>query len=305
MWSSLGFRESPYNTDPLKARNEDVELLIGRETEAIEFCTNLDTADKGILVLSGSPGVGKTSFFNVQQYLLENGLSPFGPKVLAARKLCPVQPTDDVKILAVRALDSLHKSVEQWCTLNDKKLPAETKKVGKWLSGGSSGFEVGLSILGCGGNVGRSVELPGIKDASFESIVDAISAVTAEVVEVLGFRSAVIALDNLENFSDEQLGDMLISFRDTLFSTPNLWWVLVGQSGLGSLIQSLDPRVFERITGSGIEIKPIEVEELDTAIAIRVSRFHKSGNGKAPLPLETHKQLFTASYGDALRLQVQ
>lgn len=113
MWGSLGFRESPYNTDPLKARPEDVELLIGRETEAVEFWTNLDTADKGILVLSGSPGVGKTSFLNIQQYLLENGQAPFGPKILAARKLCPVQPKDNVQTLGIRALDSLHKSVEQ------------------------------------------------------------------------------------------------------------------------------------------------------------------------------------------------
>lgn len=149
-----------------------------------------------------------------------------------------------------------------------------------------------------GGTAGRTVDLPALKEASFESIVDAISGVTAEVVNLLGFQSAVIALDNLENFTDEQLGDMLISFRDTLFSIPNLWWVLIGQSGLGSLIQSLDPRVFERITGSGIEVRPIEVEELDKAIAIRVSRFHNSGNGKSPLPLDTHKHLFTAFYGE-------
>lgn len=296
MWSSLGFRESPYNTDPLKARKEDVELLIGRETEAIEFFTNLDTARNGILVLSGAPGVGKTSFFNVQQYLLENGLAPFGPKILAARKLCPVQPRDDVRTLAVRALDSLHKSVEQWCLLNEASIPNETKKIGQWLAGGRS--EVVITVLECEGNVGRTVELPKLIDASFETIVDAISAITAEVVTILGFQSAVIAIDNLENFSDEQLGNTLISFRDTLFSTPHLWWVLIGQSGLGSLIQSLDPRVFERITGSGIEVKPIEVEELDTAIAKRVSRFHKIGNGKAPLPIDTHKQLFTASYGE-------
>lgn len=114
----------------------------------------------------------------------------------------------------------------------------------------------------------------------------------------LGFRSAVVTLDNLENFTEEKLNSMLISFRDTLFSIPNLWWILIGQSGLGSLIQSLDPRVFERITGSGIEIKPIEFEELDNAIALRVGRFHISGNGKAPLTTDTHKQLFDASFGE-------
>jgi hypothetical protein len=91
---------------------------------------------------------------------------------------------------------------------------------------------------------------------------------------------------------------MLISFRDTVFSISNIWWVLIGQSGLGSLIQSLDPRVFERISGSGIEIKPVELEELDRAISLRVSRFHNSGKEVAPLPKTTHAELFQASFGE-------
>lgn len=299
MWEALGFRESPYNTNPLKPRADDLDLLVGRETEATELCTQLDSSSSGVLVLSGSPGVGKTSFFNVQQYKLENELAPFGPKLLAARCLCPVQPNDDLRTLALRAADSLFKSVELWCNLNTRAVPKETKKIGKWLSGlGSSGFDLGIDILGFGGSFGRSVELPKASDASFESIADALTAITAEVVKELGFSSAVIALDNLENLSDEQLGALLISFRDTLFSIPNVWWVLIGQSGLGSLIQSLDPRVFERTTGSGIEIKPIELDELDQAIALRVSRFHKSKGGKSPLSTETHRRLFEASFGE-------
>ena len=299
MWESLGFRESPYNTNPLRSRAEDLDFLVGRDTEATEFGTQLETATNGVLILSGSPGVGKTSFFNVQQYRLENGLAPFGPKLLAARQLCPVQPGDDLRTLALRALDSLYRSVEMWCTQNKKQVPKETKKIGKWLAGvGSSGFDIGIDILGCGGTFGRSVELPKSTEASFEAIADAIAAVTAEVINILEFTSVVIALDNLENLSDRELGAMLISFRDTLFSTPHVWWVLIGQSGLGSLIQSLDPRVFERTTGSGIEINPIELAELDEAIALRVSKFHKSNGGKSPLTQDTHRRLFEASYGE-------
>lgn len=299
MWESLGFRESPYNTNPLRARLEDLELLVGREAEATDFCTQIDTAPNGILVLSGSPGVGKTSFFNVQQYRLENGLAPFGPKILAARQLCPVQPTDEVRGLALRALDSLHRSISAWCTANERAMPKETKKIGRWMTGtGASGFDIGIDIAGFGGNFGRSVELPTAAEASFEAIADAITALTAEAVTDLGFESVVIAFDNLENLEDSLLKAMLISYRDTLFSIPNVWWVLIGQSGLGSLIQSLDPRVFERTTGSGIEIKPIELNELDEAIAIRVSKFHKSRGGKSPLMTETHQKLFEASYGE-------
>ncbi len=299
MWESLDFRESPYNTNPLLPRLEDLDLLVGRDTEATELCTQLGTANGGVLVLSGTPGVGKTSFFNVQQFRLENELAPFGPKLLAARTLCPVQPTDDLKKLALRAVDSLYRSVEAWCTLNDKAVPKQVKEIGGWLAGtGASGFSLGISILGCGGSFGRTAQLPKASDASFEAIADAMAAIASEVVATLGFQSAVVALDNLENLSDEQLGSMLISFRDTLFSIPNVWWILIGQSGLGSLIQSLDPRVFERTAGSGIEIRPIELAELHEAIAIRVSRFHKSKRGKSPLTEDTHKRLYEASFGE-------
>jgi len=299
MWETLGFKASPYDTTPLKTRKEDVDLLVGRESEAVELCTTLDNSPQGILVLSGSPGVGKTSFMNVQMYLLENQLAPFGPKVMAPRFLCPTQPNDDLKSLAIRILDSLYKSVSQWCNINDVDIPKETKKLGKWISGNlESGLEFGITIAGFGGSVGRTINLPPIGNSSFETTSDAIAAITAEVVTQLGFRSAVITIDNLENYSEEQLGAMLIGFRDTLFSIPNTWWILIGQSGLGSLIQVLDSRVFERITGSGIEIKPIEFNKLDSAIGIRVSRFHSSGDGKAPLTTDTHRQLFDASFGE-------
>ena len=141
MWTSLGFRESPYNTNPLLPRSEDVDLLVGRESEATELCTQLDTARNGVLILSGTPGVGKTSFFNVQQYRLENGLAPFGPKLLSARTLCPIQPTDNLRTLALRAADSLFRSVSAWCVLNSKPLPPQIQEIGKWLAGtGASGW---------------------------------------------------------------------------------------------------------------------------------------------------------------------
>jgi Cdc6-like AAA superfamily ATPase len=299
MWDQLGFRESPYNTNPLKARAEDISLLVGRSGEATEFFTSLEVSHQGILVLSGSPGVGKTSFLNIQQYRLENDLAPFGPKLLAARDLCPVQPTDSLEAVARRALSSLCKSVEKWCVLNGSEIPPQSKRIGKWISGTiSGGIEVGLSIAGFGGNFGRTVELPSFGEATLEMIGEAVNVISQEINTELKFTSCIIALDNLENLEEEQLGRMLISFRDTLFSIERIWWILIGQSGLGSLIQSLDPRVFERITGSGIEIKPIELDEFDEAIAIRVSEFHSSGQGKAPLTRQIHQHLFEASRGE-------
>jgi hypothetical protein len=89
-----------------------------------------------------------------------------------------------------------------------------------------------------------------------------------------------------------------MTFRDTLFTIPGLWWVLIGQSGLSSLVQQLDKRVSDRLIGPGLELKPLSAEELDQAINLRVTRFHESLAGKAPLTKEIHRRLYDVSQGE-------
>ncbi|MBK1828485.1 ATP-binding protein [Haloferula rosea] len=300
MWENLGFRESPYNTNPLFVREEDVDLLVGRDNEVASLCTILDKGAEGVVVISGSPGVGKTSFLNVQQFLLESERALFGPKLMAARKLLPVAPGATALELAFGALDSLFRSVDAYCISASRKLPSQTKKIGKWLTqrGGGS-VNVGLTIAGFGGSLGRSVDLPPVKDAGAGVIADAFEAIVADVSNELGFDGAIVVFDNLENLKPSELQSVLIFFRDTFFALSGIWWILIGQAGLARLIQTLDPRVFERIEGSGIDILPVPMEEMDTAIAKRVSRFHSAAaEGKAPLPMEVHRLLYDASGGE-------
>jgi len=302
MWLSLGFKNSPYDANALHVSKEDVELLVGREKEAVTFQTLLESAQHGVCTISGLPGVGKTSFFNIQQYLLENGEADFGPKLLAARELCKIQPDDNVRSIALRALGSLLYSIDKYCKLKHISVPNETHKVNKWINQRpQSNISLGLEILGCGGSFGRSIEVPSINDISFEGVQDVISCVVAECINVLGFEGVFIGLDNIENLDESFLQRLLISFRDTLFTIPFAWWVLIGQSGLSSLIKTLDPRVAERLTGSGLELPPIGIDALHEAIEKRVLRFFKSKKHdaiKAPLPTEIHNYLYKASHGE-------
>lgn len=299
MWKALGFSASPYDQRPLAPEPDDAELLVGRGDEATALYTTVESDSQGVMVISGPPGVGKTSFFNVQQYLLESGEAPFGPKLLAARQLAAMYPKDSARAIALRVAQSLHRSVETYCSVNKLKVPKQTREIGKWLSSkGNSGFSIGLDILGFGGSFGRETELPSVADASFESFSDVIACMVAEIVAETDLEGAFIGLDNVENLTDEELGDLLITFRDTLFVIPGVWWVLVGQSGLGSLLQTLDPRVADRLSGSGLELEPISVDELNEAISRRVRRFRSSTKGRAPLPRSTHDALFKASHGE-------
>ena len=299
MWDTLGFSQSPYDARPLGPVSEDEELLVNRQEESIEICTTLDSLQEGFVVLSGPPGVGKTSFFNVQQFRLATEKAEFGPKLLPNYRLCSIYPGDAPKTIALRALENLVRSVQQNCTQEGVSLPSGTAKISKWLnSKGNSGFDIGLDILGFGGSFGRSVELPGVESISFEGLQDAIECVVSEVVGKLKFDGAFLALDNIENLENLELKRLLITFRDTLFSISRVWWVLIGQSGLGSLIQSLDKRVSDRLTGTGLELLPLSFDELESAIGLRVKKFSKSSDALSPLPTNIHKLLYDASHGE-------
>ena len=299
MWKQLGFSDSPYDARPLRPAQADVNLLVGREEESIELCTLFESSEEGVAIISGPPGVGKTSFLNIQQHLLSTGASSFGPKLLPATQLSSVNAGEGPKKVALRVLDCLTRSVKQHCSAEGKKLPKETATVEKWLrSKGASGFDVGITILGCGGNFGQTSSLPPVAEASFEAVQDAISCVAAEAVNKLDFEGVIAVLDNVENLSDDELKATLFAFRDTLFMTPRMWWVIIGQSGLGSLVQTLDPRVSDRIAGSGLELSPISLEELEQAVSLRVEKFSSTAGAKSPLPNEVHRQLYEASHGE-------
>ncbi|SFF73732.1 P-loop NTPase fold protein [Sunxiuqinia elliptica] len=299
MWESLGFRENPYNTKPLNISKQDVELLMGRENEQIDFLTAIESEEQGIFVLSGVPGVGKTSFLNVQQFLLESGEADFGPRLLAARQLCPIQQYDEPKFIAQRCIQSFCKSIEEYCNITNKSVPSETSKVSAWIHQNKPAtINFGLSYLGTGVTAGREVHLPSVQSTTFETLAEIIETLSLEVKNKLNFEGSFIVLDNIENLQDDELSQCLTTFRDTLFTIPNIWWILIGQSGLSSLIQSTNPKVFQRLS-AGIELKPISVENLIKAVDIRVKTFHETkNNGSSLITKKVYLKLFESSNGE-------
>lgn len=299
MWNSLGFRESPYDTKPLKVLQSDIDLLMGRESEQIDFFTAMESQNEGVFILSGVPGVGKTSFFNIQQYLLESGEAYFGPRLLAARVLCPIQPSDEPKFIVKRCLQHFCQSIEAYCIEKHLGVPVMCSTVLTWiLQNKPATFNFGFSVMGNGLNFGRQVNLPSFSEITYETLIEIIKNLVAEVKVQLGLKGCFIALDNIENLHHDDLWDCLTTFRDTLFMIPDVWWILIGQSGLASLIQSTNPKVFQRISGS-IELKPISAENLINAVDVRVARFHEVGTkGASPITKEIYVKLFQSSNGE-------
>ncbi len=298
VWSRLGLTGNPYDVKPLEARESDVELLIGRIEEGISLSVKLQSEKSGVLIISGNPGVGKTSFLNVQQYLLETGQDSFGPRLLAARKLSQIQPLDEPRNIAIRCIDSLCSSIQSYCKYKRLDVPKRVEQVRQWLDWkGTAALNVGFDIAGYGVSFGREMRVPNVDQITFEGLVDILGLLRIDILENFNLTGFIIVLDNAENMDDDLLRRTLMSFRDNLFVIPNAWWVIIGQSGLASLIQATDPRVSQRIIGA-IELSAISSEELKMAIDKRIHKFHESGNGNSPISEKVITKLYNSSNGE-------
>jgi hypothetical protein len=265
----------------------------------LKFFSTLSSKPNGVCIVSGEPGVGKTSFLNVQQYRMENRLNPIGPQVMANRERCTIRPDDSTWDIAQRALYALSKSVEHYCAYYGKPLPKPVEEILDWISGSrQEGININLSVLGSGGGFGRSINIPPISEITYEGLGEALNAISILATNLFDLDAVVVCLDNIENLNDDQLYNALISFRDTLFDQPYIWWILVGQSGLGGAISSLDSRVAERIAGEPLELSAVSKQELNEAIDRRVKRFREDEEGESPLPHSIHNFLYEQSNGE-------
>ena len=176
-----------------------------------------------------------------------------------------------------------------------KKVPKETSKVGAWLSHEGSTSNYSITIAGYG--FSRAQVLPPVANANLETWCAVMTTIAGEV-KTLGMDGVVACLDNAETLTKDELTKLLMAYRDTLFATNGVWWIIIGQSGLYNHIDTLDRRVSQRIKGKGVEIPPFTANEFHDLIQKRVQAFRKNPDALSPLKQSIHAMLFEASCGE-------
>jgi len=299
MWDILGFSNNPFSAKPLRIHQEDVDLLIGRKSELENLLSVLSASEGGAIIISGYPGVGKTSFLNISQHLIHEKRTSMNSKIMASREPCYIRAQDNPRDIAQRALWVLSQNAFNFCAEKGSYVPENIKKIHDWMNSTheTEGISLNISILGFGGGGARTIKAHRPSDCSFEQLKDIIQAVSREVREYLHFESSFIVLDNTENIADQELSDCLMAFRDTLFEVQGVWWIIVGASGVASSLRSIDPRVADRISAS-IELEPIALKELYGAIEKRVQKFQSTEGGRSPIPQAIYEHLYKASEGE-------
>lgn len=309
VWGAFGFIDTPYRIDPLRPTKDDYALFVGRRDRGIEFRTQIEGNHGCVSVVSGNVGVGKTSFFNAQQYLLFSGLSEDGPRVLPALVLTSVESDDDATTLARRVTYNSIQSLKAICASEGVSTPKVVGELDAWLSHERIRTGRGASVSVLGFEIGGEEQfyLPPVDSTTLEQWRDILRKLSAEICATFrdrGFQGFFVAIDNLESVTTEKLARILMTYRDSLFDVDHIWWVLIGPPGLHGLLETTDIRVAQVIQGGGIDIEPLSAEELHEAIDRRIQRFRANDAAVSPIPYRAHDVLYKASHGE-LRFVLQ
>ena len=289
-----GFVDNPFTTRPLKADEQGVRLLIGRDEELKLVSRRLENAPK-IPTIEGSIGIGKTSLVNVAAYQLFKRYvdTQMGALIIPCRKAFQLKPAMD----AAEFVDEVVREVAQTLIEQSKitetlgvkvaKMPA----VNKWLNSPTfTAVQAGLQfVVGVSGgsstaqNTGDGFQRSGFRKLVFGWL--------QEIFEENG-GGVVCLIDNMELLQQSAAAKEAIEgLRDELLQVTGLRWVLCGANGI---IQSLlsSPRL-QGVIYAPFEIKGILDKYVPDILTSRVSAFEEfQGDGYLPLTPGAFEQLY-------------
>lgn len=287
-WNYLGFSNDLFFVDPLQTTDDDFKLFVGREQDSKRYLLDLFTGQRGLKIVTGDIGVGKTSFVNICQFRSYKNLPPADwkfelPKILPCFKKIQILAGDTPQALYPRLILVLCESIAEDCASNNKQIPDVVQDfldlfLNVKRNTGGSGIGVSTPILGVDSGKGtfdwnNQLELTG--RFHLARLLDS--------VRELGYGGVSILLNNLDILDRDSLISFMNFSRDELFDLPGFYWTLIGRRGIQSVIDTRAPRVGDYISGSELVLEPFGYDELNDILNRRVEVFRIDGNAKVPL----------------------
>ncbi|AIF82381.1 hypothetical protein NTE_00299 [Candidatus Nitrososphaera evergladensis SR1] len=299
VWEDLGFTGNPYDPRALSISDEDRKLLIDRTNE-LQMLTTLVNSGKGITIVEGGIGVGKTSLVNAMQYdLLHQKKNTILP---AFQKIELTDGNMEPKNFILSTFSNMIFSLEK-LTNTDLAKQTGILKEGKLLVAQTiqSGFAGNLQAFGFGGGMSRSPSTTHPAAVTLPAILNTMDKWVEYVSKNTEYDGpVVIPVNNMDILDDKEIVSFLNSMRDTLIDRPHIVWILIGRKGLFSLLESEARRVSEIITGQPVVLQPLTLQDVYNAIKIRVKllSLNKKSRDGGIVSDEIVKILYDASQGE-------
>lgn len=275
VWEDLGFAGNPYDHRALSISGEDRKLLINRDHEMRALST-LANSGRGIIIVEGGVGVGKTSLVNSMQYDLlrqkKNRILPSFQKIeLTEDNLEPknfILSTFSNMIFSLEKLTNTDLTRQGGILREGKLLVAQTVQ---------SGLAGSLHAFGFGGGMSKSTSASTPVTITVPAILNTMDKWIAHVSKNTEYDGPVIIpVNNMDVLDDQEIVTFLNSMRDTMIDRPNMMWVLIGRKGLFSLLESKARRVSEIITGQPVVLEPLKLQDVYNAIETRIKLLSKN-----------------------------
>lgn len=300
-WRELGFKGSPYDTDPVPASDEGEKLLVGRDAE-LDRVRRYIAASALHPTIEGENGVGKTSLVAVAGHQLRRSFEAGESRQL----IIPLGPT--FQLSKGDTADAFERKVyyqvaqafvEHRRILEAAALKApDTRRVDKWLSqplargGGLGGSAMGFGAQGSAGSTPNTST--GFDQAGFQATV---ASWLTECFPDRATGAFLCVLDNLELLETSQAArSVLESLRDSVLSQTGLRWVLCGARGIvrtGASSPRLEGRLREPLV-----LRPIPEASVAEVVARRIEAYRLRPGARAPVGRNGFRHIYEILNGN-------
>lgn len=299
MYEALGFVKSPFFTDPLEPSKDGFEKFVGRRKDVHTYLAQIAGREGCVHLVTGNPGVGKTTFVNVLQYVTSfgNPETQFRDLAHSPSRLIPnvnklqINSDETAQSLMLKITSSIVYSLVNVYEEKKRDLPEHVEKQHKWInelivsvskpSGGAQALGFGASYGG--GSVGHA--LPAM--ASISQLAQINRQLLEKTLPDVEMNGLYVLINNLDIVDLNVLVQILNELRDELFSIKNLWIILLGLKGTyGAIRQHPNgSRLVDNFRGTETYLESLSEDEAVSILKIRAKKLSQDSSNPKPLPI--------------------
>ena len=297
-----------FDTASLALNKADMGKFVGRIQELKSFAVDISGHDRALVLVSGTRGVGKTSFINVVGYAL--GFSPKFltqhmpialPKLVPCYRTVQLETSDDTKMALFKSLANIVFSAKQFAFDRNLKLPPRLEKINHWTADvvlSSPSASVNIAGFGVGGGVQQQhkniIEVP---SNTLQHMLEESVGLIKKHFKVDG---VLLNINNVELLPEKRVCQIFNELRDYLFVMKGVWTVVVGQTGLYSLLYQQATRVAEFVNGQGTQLNPLSQEDVIRVLKQRRQLYAVKPQKVPPLPVAEKmvREIYSHSDGE-------